>query len=263
MWWHPSFGMFYFLILEESTWPLCQVQVHWNKNVLNCHIKTAVERVVCPIYMWWLIPRRRGLLGRLMVTSCMLFGGCRDRFLMRTPYRTLDRWRFGMRMVGMLLAPSASCIFPSRLYASLPRTHNWLISLMSTRCLSLRPPAAMADGWFLPLQTVSWTDLCNAFFEHHDHAFLLGACWRRLLWACKCLPSLWRGQPSAAAPEARWTLRWAGWLSWCNFSLPKQNLNKRNFAKLLQLDERWTDTNRQLPVSLFLVIKAAAYGYLY
>ena len=53
---------------------------------------------------WWLISRRRGLLGRLMVNSCMLVGGCRDWFFMRAPYRTLDRQRFGMRMVGMLLA---------------------------------------------------------------------------------------------------------------------------------------------------------------
>ena len=38
-----------------------------------------------------------------MVNSCTLVGGCRDRFLMRTPYRTLDRRRFGMKMLGMLL----------------------------------------------------------------------------------------------------------------------------------------------------------------
>ena len=35
------------------------------------------------------------LLGRWMVNSCMFVGGCRDRFLMRIPYRTLDRRRFG------------------------------------------------------------------------------------------------------------------------------------------------------------------------
>ena len=34
------------------------------------------------------------------INSCMLVGGCRDRFLMRTPYRTLDRRRFGMRIDG-------------------------------------------------------------------------------------------------------------------------------------------------------------------
>ena len=48
----------------------------------------------------------------------MLVGGCRDQFLMRTPYPTLDRRRFGMRMVAMLLALSASSVFPLRLYAS-------------------------------------------------------------------------------------------------------------------------------------------------
>ena len=149
-----------------------------------------------------------------MVNSCMLVGGCRDRFLMHTPYRTLDRRRFGMRMVGMLLALSASCVFPLRLYASLPWTYNWLFSLMSSSCLGLRPSAAMTDGWFPPVQAVSSADLCNAFLEHHDRAFLLGARWRRLLLACVRFPSLWGGQPSAAAPEARWIVCWAGWLSW-------------------------------------------------
>ena len=38
-----------------------------------------------------LIPRRRGFLGRLMVKSCTLVGGCTVRFLMRTPHCTLDR----------------------------------------------------------------------------------------------------------------------------------------------------------------------------
>ena len=105
-----------------------------------------------------------GFLERLMVNSCMLVGGCRDRFLMLTPYCTLDRWRFGMRMVGMLLTLSASCVFPLQLYASLPQIHNWLFSLMSASCLGLRPPAAMTDSWFPPVQAVSSADLCNAFF---------------------------------------------------------------------------------------------------
>ena len=81
-----------------------------------------------------------------MVGLCMLVGGCKDRFLMRIPYRSLDRRRFGMRMVGMLLALSASCVFLLRLDASLPRTHNWPFSLISDSCLGLRPPAAITDG---------------------------------------------------------------------------------------------------------------------
>ena len=81
-----------------------------------------------------------------VINYCMLFGGCRDRFLMRTPFRTFDRRRFGIRMVGMLLVLSASCVFPLQLYASLPQTHNWLLSLMRASCLGLRPPAAMTDG---------------------------------------------------------------------------------------------------------------------
>ena len=84
------------------------------------------------------------------------------------------------------------------------RTHNWLFSLVSASCLGLRPPAAMSDSWFPPVQAVSLADVCNAFLEHNDRAFILRARWRRLLWACVRLLSLWRGQPSAAAPEARW-----------------------------------------------------------
>ena len=99
-------------------------------------------------------------------------------------------------------------------HSMLPRSYNWLFSLMSTSCLGLRPPAAMTDGWFLPVQAVSSAGLCNTFLEHHNCAFLLGAYWRRLLWACIHIPSLWRGQSRAVAPEARWTLGWAGWLSW-------------------------------------------------
>ena len=143
-----------------------------------------------------------------MVNSCMLIGGCRDLFLMCTPYCTLDRRRFGMRMGGML-AFCAFCVFPLPLYASLPQIRSWLFSLMNTSCVGLRPPAAMTDGWFPPVQTVSSADLCSCFLDHHNRAFLLGARWRRLLWACICLLSLWRGQSSAAAPEARWTLCWA------------------------------------------------------
>ena len=148
---------------------------------------------------------------------------------MRTPYYTLDRRRFGMRMIGMLLTLSASCIFPLWLHASLPRTYRWLFSLMSTSCLGLRPPAAMTDGWFPLVQAVSSADLCNAFLEHHNRTFLLGACWRRRLWACGCLPFLWCGQPSAAATEAGWTLmlgRLAVWSTssfdtWCCHLMPR------------------------------------------
>ena len=45
-----------------------------------------------------------GFGGRLMISSCTLVGGCVDRLLMRTPYCTLDRRRFGLRMIGMLVA---------------------------------------------------------------------------------------------------------------------------------------------------------------
>ena len=124
-----------------------------------------------------------------MVNSCTLVGGCRDRFLMRTLYCTFDRRKFGMRMVGMLLALSASCVSPLRLHASLPRTDDWLFSLMSASCLGLRPPAAMTDGRFPPVQAVSSADLCNVFLEHRgllgklmvNSCMLAGGCRDRFL----------------------------------------------------------------------------------
>ena len=52
---------------------------------------------------------------------------------------------FWPRIIGMLLALSASCLFPLRLHASLPRTYECFCSLMSVSCLGLRPPAAMVQ----------------------------------------------------------------------------------------------------------------------
>ena len=73
-----------------------------------------------------------------MVSSWVFVGGCTDRFLMCTPYCTLDRRRFGMRMIGMLLTLSASCVFPSRLHACLTPTYDWLFTLVSSRSGELR-----------------------------------------------------------------------------------------------------------------------------
>ena len=53
--------------------------------------------------------------------------------------------RFGLRMIGMLLVLSASCLFLLRLPTPLPQTYDWLFSLTSANYLSLRHPAAMAD----------------------------------------------------------------------------------------------------------------------
>ena len=114
-----------------------------------------------------MIPRRRGLLGRLMVSFCMLVGGCRVRFLMRRFYCTLDRRRFGLRMIRMLHALFASSVFPSQLHATLSRTYYWLFSLTSANCLALRPPAPclMVDSrlcklfFHLVFVTLSWSTM--------------------------------------------------------------------------------------------------------
>ena len=154
----------------------------------------VTQSILCLIIlMWWCrIPCRWKFLGRLMVTSCMKIGGCSVWFLLRPPYFTLDRWGFGLRMIGMLLALTGFCVFPLRLHASRPRTQNWLFSMMTTNCLGERLPAAMTDGWFLPVKAVPSAGLWNTFSQHtflhhHDHAFLLETRWRRLFWACKRL----------------------------------------------------------------------------
>ena len=78
-------------------------------------------------------------LGKVDGQFAHALGGCRVRVLMRGPYYTLDRRRSGVRIIKMLHALSASCVFPLQLYASLPRTCDWLFSLMSASCLGLRP----------------------------------------------------------------------------------------------------------------------------
>ena len=136
-----------------------------------------------------------------MVNSCMLTGGCRDQFLMRTLYHTLDRRRFGMRMIGMLLALSASCFSPLRLHASLPWTYNRLFSLISTDCLSLRPTAAMTHGCFLPVQAVSSAGLVTLLRSTTITLFysVIGACRRRVSPLGMCTSSnlvTWLAHPS-------------------------------------------------------------------
>ena len=67
--------------------------------------------------------------GRLMVSSGMLAGGCRVRFSMHRPYCTLDGRRFGLRMIGTLLALSASSVYLLRLPDSLLGTLNMFYTI--------------------------------------------------------------------------------------------------------------------------------------
>ena len=71
-------------------------------------------------------------------------------------------------------------------------------------CLSFVASCLPAsNGRLMPVQAVSLAGLCNIFLECYNHTFLPRAHWRRLPWACVCLPSLKYGQPSKAALEAR------------------------------------------------------------
>ena len=71
------------------------------------------------LHIWWLIPRIGGF-GR--AEGQFLHARCsrRVRFLMHRPYCTSDRRKFGLRKTGRLLAHSASCVFPLRLYIQRP-----------------------------------------------------------------------------------------------------------------------------------------------
>ena len=111
-----------------------------------------------------------------MVNSCTLGGGCRDWFLMHSTYCTLDRWRFGLRMIGIrsLFLPPAFFLC-GIMPLCLELTTGFFFLLTSACCLGLRPPAAMTDGWFTRVQAVSSAGLCNTFMEHHDRTVLLGA----------------------------------------------------------------------------------------
>ena len=153
-------------------------------------------------------------------------------------------------MVGMLLTLSASCIFPLGLNASLPRTHNWLFSLTSASCLGrgLLLPWLMADSCLCKLSlqlifvTLSWsTTIALSFLELAEedcfwHAYVFHPCDAAspaqlhlkqdglCAGQAGCLEDFCTHTvthtsavlpvTSAAAPEARWTLCWARWLSW-------------------------------------------------
>ena len=67
-----------------------------------------------------------------------------------------------------LLALSASCVFPLRLYASLSRTYHWPFLLMSANCLGLMFPSAVTGKWFPPVLSL------QLFGEHHDRASFSG-----------------------------------------------------------------------------------------
>ena len=118
--------------------------------MLSSHLFLPLPRLIplplfhCALQDGWFIIDDD--LGRLVVSSCMIIGGWTAGFLMCRPSCILDRQSFGLRMIWMLLALSASCVFPLQLHASLPQAYNWLFSLMGTSCLTLRPPVAMTDG---------------------------------------------------------------------------------------------------------------------
>ena len=104
-----------------------------------------------------------------MVNSCMLIRGCGDGFLMLTPSCTLDRRRFGFRMIGMLLALSASCIFLLRLYASLPGISGLSFDSTLLSLVLLPSPVTLSVVSF----SSCWLFLLN-FFQKILQYFLIG-----------------------------------------------------------------------------------------
>ena len=124
----------------------------------------AILKLLWKKCMWWYthnVQAGDGLFlkdqdfGRLMVSSYLLIGGCGVWFLMRTPYCTLDLWRFGLRKIGMLLCSfwllylsfATSCLSVSNLqptfltnkcqlsWSEASRCHDWWLNSADESCL--------------------------------------------------------------------------------------------------------------------------------
>ena len=81
------------------------------------------------------------IVGKIDVRCCTLVGGSRVRSLMRTPFCTLDRRRFGLRTIAMLpafcllrLSFAASCLSASNLRLALLTDERQLSRSEATYC---------------------------------------------------------------------------------------------------------------------------------
>ena len=117
------------------------------------------------------------LLGRLKVSSRMLVGGCRVRFLVPRPYCTLDRRRSGLRMIGMLHALSDlhgcgdyeavgfQCPPSSLWLKNLPRRHGGMVSGCSDMSLHVEAVQYTWHSWvsgrICPSPTLTATQGCS------------------------------------------------------------------------------------------------------
>ena len=129
-----------------------------NKTRNNKTKQKNVQCIALSSEWWWLIPRRRGLLGRLEGWWSVLarsLVAVESESWCAHPTALWTGERLGWGWLGGLLALSSSCVFLLRLQASLPRTYDWLFSLLSDNCLGLGPPAAMTEGRFPPMQADS------------------------------------------------------------------------------------------------------------
>ena len=98
----------------------------------------------------------------------------------------------------------------SLLVGGCKRPKSWCApptALWTDECLGWGWPAVSVWGLLLPWLMAD-SRLCKlflqlifvtSFLEHHDRAFLLGALWSRLIWACVRLPSLLRGHSATGA----------------------------------------------------------------
>ena len=130
-----------------------------------------LESVVKWHNWWWLISHNEDV-GELEDQFLHACGCFRVWFLMCRPYCTLDSWKLRLRVIGRLLALSASCIFAALCLSS---SNLRLTVLRDEHPLFQLEVFCGHDwhGWFL--QAVCSVFLCNTFLEHHNHTFFLGA----------------------------------------------------------------------------------------
>ena len=103
------------------------------------------------------------ILGRFMVSSCVLFCGFRVCSLTRRPFCTLNRRRFGLRMIGMPLTLSAPvsilCSFMPLCLELTSNFSHWRVPAILVWSLLLADSHLCKLSLQLVFVTLSWSTM--------------------------------------------------------------------------------------------------------